>query len=429
MRRRNPWWIPPFLGRVPEPLQDSQLKLLGAVALAMLFEEYDAAMLTSALKQIADSLLLADERLGLYLALIRLGALPALFVIPFADRIGRRPVFLASTAAMGLVTFATAFSQTALQFVLLQGLTRTFFVAGSAVALVIISEEFPAAHRGWGLGMLAALGAVGNGLGAAIYSQIDRLPYGWRSLYAIGLIPVLLIPFLSRRVSETRRFERHASDTLVVGHVGAGTFRRLIEPLAALSSQHPGRAAAVALTGFLASIATLPSFQFSGYFVQGRLGFTPAQYSMMVIGGGAIGIIGNVVAGRLGDSIGRKRVGFVLWALFPLASFGLYRGTASIAVVAWIALVFCSMGGRVILRALATELFPTAYRGAASGMFAVIETLGAVVGLLALYFYGTTNLDEIGLVIPLCAHTALPTALLLLRFPDTHQRELEAIHS
>jgi hypothetical protein len=49
---RNPWWIPPFLGRVPENLGAPRLRLLGMVALALLFEEYDGAMLISALKHI-----------------------------------------------------------------------------------------------------------------------------------------------------------------------------------------------------------------------------------------------------------------------------------------------------------------------------------------------------------------------------------------
>src|SRR4051794_28457792 len=189
MRRRHPWWIPPFLGRVPDAIDDAALALLGAVALAMLFEEYDNAIVTAALKHIAAELHMAEAKLPLYLAILRFGAVPAFFLIPLADRIGRRPVFLASVVGMGVLTFATAFSQTIEQFVTLQALTRTFFITCSAVAFVIITEEFPAAHRGFGVGMLAALGACGAGLGAAMFSQINRLPYGWRALYAIGVVP------------------------------------------------------------------------------------------------------------------------------------------------------------------------------------------------------------------------------------------------
>ena len=50
---KNPWWIPPFLGRAPAGLEQGHFKMLGAVALALFIEEYDLAMLTAALKHIA----------------------------------------------------------------------------------------------------------------------------------------------------------------------------------------------------------------------------------------------------------------------------------------------------------------------------------------------------------------------------------------
>ena len=416
---------------MPDGVEDAPLRLLGAVALALLFEEYDQAMVTAALKQIAAELGMAERELGLYLAMIRIGALPAFALIPLADRIGRRPVFVFATAAMGVLTFATAFSQSPLQFVVLQALTRTFFVAGSAVAFVIVTEEFPAAHRGWGIGMLAALGAVGHGLGAAAFSQIDRLPYGWRALYAFGIVPVLMIPWFLRRIPETKRFEREAAAVAAAaapGHVtrplGLGD---MIAPLRALATTHPARAAGVAATGFIAAIATLPSFQFSGYYTQTKLGWEPGRYAVLVIVGGGIGIIGNIVAGRLGDTWGRKRVGFALLSVFPLASFGFYQGPVWGVIVAWVVMVFTMMGGRVILRSLATELFPTSQRGAASGMFAVLETLGAVTGLLAIWAYRADDVTELALAVPLVSLVIWAAALVLMRFPETRQRELEEI--
>jgi MFS family permease len=428
-RRRQPWWIPPFLGRVPAEVPDRSLNLLGAVALALLFEEYDLAMLTSALGHIAAELKMAENELSLYLALIRLGALPAFFLVPLADRLGRRPVFVMAVACMGLLTAATAFTQTPMQFVIAQALTRSFFVIGSAVAFVIVTEEFPAAHRGWGMGMLAAIAAAGHGLGALMFSQIERLPYGWRALYVFGLIPVLLVPFFLRAVPETDRFSRHSAELAVDEHSAAlSGMRAMFEPLRALASSHPGRALAVAGSGFFAAMAALPCFQFSGKYTQEIVGFTPGEYSLMVVLGGGIGIIGNIVGGRMGDAHGRKIVGASLLVTFPLCAFGFYRGGLIVVVVSWVGLVFCSMGGRLILRAIATEIFPTSQRGAASGMFVVLETLGAVAGLMVIHLFGVEDLRQIATVIPLVALCALIPAALLYTFPETGQRELEDIH-
>ena len=104
---RRPWWIPHFLGPIPA-VEEPHLRLLGAVSLALLFEEYDLAMLTAALPQIAESIQMAEADFGFYLGLIRLGALPAFALIPYADRIGRRRVFLVTLVGTAVATVATS---------------------------------------------------------------------------------------------------------------------------------------------------------------------------------------------------------------------------------------------------------------------------------------------------------------------------------
>ena len=56
----------------------------------------------------------------------------------------------------------------------------------------------------------------------------------------------------------------------------------------------------------------------------------------MFIFGGAVGIIGNVFAGRLGDAIGRRWVGFGMLALFPLFAWIFYHGPSWSLPLAWI---------------------------------------------------------------------------------------------
>lgn len=418
-RTRRPWWIPHFLGPVPD-VGEPHLRLLGAVSLALLFEEYDLAMLTAALPQIADSLGMAEADFGRYLGWIRLGALPAFALIPWADRIGRRRVFLVTLIGTALATLLTAFTQTPAQFVLCQMATRTFFVAGSAIAFVLVSEEFPARHRGWGLGMLGALGATGHGVAMGFFSQIDRLPYGWRSLYAIGVVPLVLLPFFRRRVPETARFGRQQREG--VDAVGGYSLRPLLD----LVGEYPGRALGVALAGFLPSIGLVGAFQFTGYFTQTVHGWSPGQYAAMVVFGGAVGIGGNVVAGRLADRFGRRAVGLVLLGSFPFWVALFYNGPGWTLPLAWVGFLFGSQGGRVILRALATELFPTAQRASATGLYTILEALGGAAGLFLLYL-GSTGDGGFVFITTALAFAALLGAAVLLFFPETKQRELEAI--
>jgi putative MFS transporter len=419
---QNPWWIPPFLGKVPDDIEPRHLTLLGAIALALFFEEYDLAMLTAALPFIAADLAIAETDFGLYLGIIRIGALPAFLVIPFADRVGRRRVFLISVAITSLATFLTGLSQTAEQFVALQMFTRTFFVAGSAVAFVMITEEYPATHRGWGIGMLGALGVCGHGLAMLLYSVSEHLPYGWRALYFIGLVPVLFLPWFRRKVPETARFSAHAASVQQDGTGPSGWAKPLLE----LAATHPARALGIALVGFVPAIGLISAFQFTGYFTQTVHGWSRGEYAAMVFLAGGLGIIGNVAAGRLGDRFGRRRVGILLLGSFPFFAAGFYNGPGWSLPITWIGLVFASSGGRVILRALASELFPTSQRASASGLFAILDTAGASLGLFILYFGSAQEGDFIGMTTVLAFAVLLGSSVLLF-LPETRQRELESI--
>ena len=89
---------------------------------------------------------------------------------------------------------------------------------------------------------------------------------------AWGLVPVLLVPFFLARIPETSRFQRHDDDA---PPASMGGLAALITPLRALAITHPGRAAGIAAAGFLTSIAIMPSFQFSSFYVQEKLGWEP----------------------------------------------------------------------------------------------------------------------------------------------------------
>lgn len=420
---RNPWWIPPFLGGVPD-VPPRLISLLGVVSLALFFEQYDNSMLTAALKFIATDLGMTEHDLAGFLAIIKLGAVPAFLIVPFADRIGRRRVFLAAVLIFSCGTLLTAFTQTAAQFVAVQMATRMFMLTASAIAFVIVTEEFPALHRGWAIGMLGALSACGNGLGAGLFAAIESLPYGWRGLYAVGLVPLLLFPIFRRRVEETRRFNQHRAVTQRHDHQGglAGWYR----PLVRLARTYPGRALGVAAAGGLMAVGESAVFQFTGYFTLTVHQWSPAQFSMMFILGGAVGIIGNVVAGRLGDRIGRRTIGCVFLSLFPLFAWMFYHGPGWSLPISWTLFVFCNTAGGVVVRAFSTELFPTSYRGTSAAWLSLMQAIGWSLGLV-LVGLGTSGAGDIARMTSLISLVVLGAAVALLALPETYRQELETI--
>lgn len=401
--------------------------MLGVVALGLLFDQYDFGMLSAALPRIADDLGLADYELGYTLSLIRFGAVPAFLILPLADRIGRRRLFLAAIAVMSIGTGLTALAQSVAQFVVIQMVTRTFMTVGLSLAFVIVTEEFPAEHRGWGIGMLGALGAVGIGLGAGLFALVDVLPYGWRALYLVGLAPLLFFDAFRRAVPETKRFERHAAEHDDVTRPSVTTAWLL--PLVDLARAHPTRTLLISVLSFAMFLGQVSVFQLIGKFVIDERGWAPWQFSTMFVLGGAVGIVGNIVAGRLGDRLGRRAVGCASMVAFPVFASLFYLGPDWALPPAWIAFVFCVSANTTVLRAFATELFPTSRRGSAMGLSEVMGAVGATVGL-ALLGLGTQVAAADGALARMTSLLSWAVAvagLLVLLLPETTQRELEAI--
>lgn len=399
-------------------------RMLGLVVLGTFFEAYDISLLSSAVGHIAADLAITnDAELSTMLAAVRTGGFFAFLLLPLADRLGRRRVFLGSILCMSIGTFATAFVRSPEEFVVVQVFARTFMLMAASVGIVMLAEELPAEHRGWGIGIVGALGAFGHGLGAALFALVDVLPFGWRALYMVGVLPLLALPVMRRTLRETTRFLAHRAQR---GDAGDGSWFGWIRPIVALLRSSPRRAATVGVAAFAHALGGISVFQFASKFVQNDHGWAPWQYSTMLIVGGGIGIVGNVVAGRLGDRIGRRSVGFAAYVLYPLAAIGFYQGPEIALGICFALIVFTSNAGDVILRAFSAELFPTSQRGAAAGLFTLLQTCGFVGGLL-LVAQGLAVVPDLPRVISAVALTLLGAALCVLLLPESRGRELESL--
>jgi MFS family permease len=412
----RPWWILPIFGRSPD-LAPGHYRLLGFVSLALLFENYDFSLLTAALPYIAASLGLKEAQLGEFTSLIRLGALPAFLVVPLADRFGRRRVFLLAVVGLSVGTAATGLCQTALEFVLVQIVTRTCMLTAATLAFVIVAEELPAGHRGWGIGMLGALASLGHGLSALLFAAIEVMPFGWRALYLVGLLPVFWIGRFRAGVRETERFRSLDPQAVATGWLDP--FRRLV-------SRFPARAAGVAVLAVAGSAAQGSVYQFTAQFLLVHRGWQPGQYSLLVLTAGILGVFGNVIAGRLGDRFGRRAIGCAFVGVFPVFAFSFVSAPGSWVILAWGFLVFSLTASTVTMRAFATELFPTSYRGTATGWVTGMETVGSASGLLLVSAAMRAGL-ELGSALALVSLLALIGAAVILTFPETGSRELESI--
>ncbi len=411
----------PFLGTGP-PLSRAHWRLLGVVGTANLFDNYALAIFGLALPQIQSGLGVAEGQVGALSAVVRLGVIPAFFVTMLADHIGRRVVLLVTILGFTTTTFLTGLVQDAYGFMALQVLARMFIATESMLAFVVIAEEFDADTRGWGIGMLGALGTLGHGLTALVFALVNYLPYGWRALYVLGGVPILLLPWLRRSLAETRRFEEHREAR---GHAGGAA--EVFRPMRNLLRMYPGRMLALAAGLFPIAFVLETAVTFVSKTLQEQHGYSPGGVAALFLSVGIVAPIGNVVAGSLGDRFGRKPI-MISSVLVNAVMVALFYNVSGM----WIPLVwgFMLVTLAMILMlyaAIGNELFPTSYRSTASGVRQLVATLGASLGLFVEgLLYGVCGSHAAAITWML---VVTPIAPIVIAFflPETANLELEEI--
>ncbi len=406
-----------MLGRTP-PFTKRQRRVFWIASTAGFFDQYDRALLSLALKQIQTGLKIAESHLGAMLSLVRLGYLLSLLMTPFADVFGRRRLLLYTVFGYTIFTGLIAIAPGERTFVVFEIIARAFAGAEAAIAMVIVAEEVDAAHRGWAIGLLGGVSSIGYGLAAVVFAFINVIPYGWRGLYAIALLPLLVIIPLRRTLPESARFEKEKLEGLRP--------MKVWEPLAQLYTAYPGRLVMMLSIAFLGAMGGNAAGFLFPKFLQESHHWSPGNVSSLFLFGGALGIMGSIVAGRLSDRYGRRVMGATFLFLSPVLTIWMYTASGWSIVPAWILEVFFDIAASTILNAYSAELFPTSYRSTAGSALAVAGTTG---GALGLFFEGVLYNFTGSHARAVCYLTVfwIISPMIMWFLPETSGRELEEI--
>lgn len=406
-----------MFGRTP-PFTKRQRRVFFIASTAGFFDQYDRALLSLALKQIQTGLKIAESHLGAMLSVIRLGYLLSLLMTPFADVFGRRRLLLYTVFGYTIFTGLIAIAPGERTFVLFEIIARAFAGAEAAIAMVIVAEEVDAAHRGWAIGLLGGVSSVGYGLAAVVFAFINIIPYGWRGLYAIALLPLILIIPLRRTLPESARFEKEKLEGLKPV--------KIWEPIAQLYNAYPRRLGIMLSIAFLGAMGGNAAGFLFPKFLQERHHWSPGNVSSLVLFGGALGIMGAIVAGRMSDRYGRRVMGATFLFLSPVLTIWMYTASGWSIVPAWILETFFDIAASTILNAYSAELFPTSYRSTAGSALAVAGTTG---GALGLFFEGVLYNFTGSHARAVCYLTVfwIISPMIMWFLPETSGRELEEI--
>lgn len=416
------WAKAPRFIRPPHPVPERHMKLIGLVGIATLLGAYDLNIFSLAAKQVLAEFGKPETATGTTMAIFRLGVFGALILCLMADVIGRRKLLLFTILGMALSTLATAFAPNYEAFIAAQFFVRVFAYTEDMLCIVVIAEEFEERTRGWAIGVLGALAALGGGVAVLMFAAVNFLPYDWRAIYFLGAMPLLLLAWMRRGLPETRRFEE-----LKASRDRQHTILDAWRPFVALFKTYPARISLVVAMVVPFAIGAAPTLALMPIFLQSYRGFSPGAVSFAILGTGIVGMVLAMWVGGLSDRIGRRPI-MAAWVVITIAAFSvLYTlDVPAILIVAILFGVFGQVAVGIQIEAVGAELFPTAYRATAAAIRFIFGILAGAAGLL---LHGAVLAPAFGfaeailiLMIP------MPLALIGLWFlPETAGRSLEDI--
>jgi putative MFS transporter len=249
----------------------------------------------------------------------------------------------------------------------------------------------------------------------------------WRAFFLVGIVPLIVLTFLRRRMHETERFVEEKKRR----ERGEGTLRTPF--LAAWASPYRRNLVLVGMVYLMRSIPFFGATAWWAYYAERERGFTETQVAIYILVAYGIGCVGYYVCGRLMERIGRRPTAIIYFLGGVVFAIVLFQTTDR--VVAFFALMLAvgfGLGVQPVLSAFGTELFPTEIRGqAAAWVRNWFEIAGyvfgpALVGILG--DHSTGAIGNIGDTVSLLMIMQLPGIYLIWRYmPETKGLELDEL--
>ena len=341
-----------------------------------------------------------------------------------SDRFGRVRVLQITIVWYSLFTFLCGFAQNFEQLFVLRALHGLGFGGEWAAGAVLIGEVIRDKYRGRGVGLVQTGAAIGPGAAALVYAGLyAALPeaIAWRALFAVGILPALLVLWIRRKIPESEAFT-------------AGQVTRQPTGAAQLFSAFRGpsfwvtikvsRRVAGAQGGVYAVQFWMPTYLRTVRHLSAT--GTGGYVAVQMLGA----LIGFLLGAYLADAIGRKWT-FMLSAVLTVVMVLIYM----FVPVNDTALLFLGMPlSTAILMKFSpmgpfmTELYPTELRGTGQGFcYNGGRAIGAFFPTIIGY---ATQVMPLGTAIALfCTLASGLMIVMLLLLPETRGREIASLQS
>jgi MFS family permease len=397
---------------------DEGRRALIAAGLGWMLDAFDVMLYALVLTSIMPDLGMSKSTAGILGSITLLASAAGGMIFGLiADRHGRTRALMGSVLIYSVFTAASGLAQNVAQLAVF----RVFLGIGMggewASGAALVSETWPAEHRGKALGLMQSAWAIGYGA-AALVALVVLPVWGWRGVFFVGITPALLTLWIRRHVEEPRiwRESRGASrarkgrlrDIFAPGLLG------LTVPLTLMN--------ACTMFGWWGFNLWLPGY-LSLPTAEGGRGFTASTMSWFIVAMQAGMWLGYVTFGFVSDAVGRKR-SYVLYTLSAAGLILLYISLRSPLALLLLgpAVAFFATGYFSGFGAVTAEIYPTPVRASAQGF---TYNAGRVASAAAPFAVGTLAQSHgFQAALSLTALAFLAAALIWVWIPETKGRTL-----
>jgi MFS family permease len=395
---------------------------LVAAALGWMLDAFDVMLYALVLSSLIAELGMSTRTGGLLGSLtLAASAVGGVLFGVIADRWGRTRALSLSILIYSIFTAACGLAQNVLQLAICRVLLGIGFGGEWASGAALVSETWPAKHRGKALGLMQSSWAIGYGAAAVVNWMI--LPrFGWRAVFFVGVLPALLTLWIRRSVKEPEAWQRTVA-------AGTPSATPLSDFLLNRSGTVPvGLTIAVTLMNAATMYAWwgfnlwIPAY-LSLPAVQGGVGLSTSQMSGLVVAMQVGMWFGYVTFGFVSDRFGRKPtyVTYLVAASVLLLTYGLTRNPLALLVLGPF-VAFFGTGYFSGFGAITAEIYPTAIRATAQG---VTYNIGRLASAVAPFVVGTlAQTSGFGSAFTTASVAFLVAAFFWLFIPETAGREL-----
>ena len=351
-------------------LTTNQKWTIASTSAGFALENMDVMFLSFALSSIAANLHLHGAEAGLISSITNLGMLAGgiLFGL-IGDRYGRVKTFSYTIFIFAAATAAMYWAQNITMIYLFRFLAGVGAGGEYGVGITLIAENFAQRH----IGTMTSIAAIGGQIGsilAAIAAAAIIPTLGWRALFLLGVIPVILTYFIRRHVHESAEFIAVQKQTTTKQRPKVGTLFKT-GPLA-LQTVSLMFMVVVQIAGYFGLMNWLPTI------MQKKLGLTVAGSSLWMIATIVGMSIGMMTFGRILDYFGPRRAFGIFLLASALSVFSITIVVNEITMLfAGAVLGFFSNGMFGGYGAIISRLYPTEIRSTANN---VIVNVGRAIG-------------------------------------------------